>query len=216
MQVTASPPPPTVQIPVVRPHRPCTAEELAQRRRDWERNMAADRSGRDREREQMKAMLGGIDPSDPATMTEFATRLQGQGGWKKVVHKGEGLFEVDYEISGRLDHDFVFPVFDRIEFIMPFVQAARLGPDRIRVTAPAFVKPGGDWMGMSPAGAAAMMGRERRWPFREAEGTFTLVTDAEILTNNTRDGPSSEGGTRTLRWTVSPLDRARPEALLKL
>lgn len=216
VQVTVSPPPPTIQVPVIRPHRKCTAEELAQRRRDWERSMTETRSRRDRERDQMKAMLGGIDPGDPATMSEFARRLQGQGGWKKVVHKGDGLFEVDYEISGRLDHDFVFPVFDRVEFIMPFVQATRLGSGKVRITAPAFVKPGAEWMGMSAAGAAAAMGRERNWPFREAEGTFTLVTDAAILTNNTREGPSSEGGSQILKWTVSPLDRGRPEALLQL
>ena len=118
-------------------------------------------------------------------------------------------------MSGLLDRDFVFPVFDRVEFILPFVQATRLGSGRVRVTAPAFVKPGADWMGMSGAGAAAM-GRGRGWPFREAEGTFTLVTDAAILTNNTTDGPSSEGGSQILKWTVSPLDRARPEALLQL
>ena len=213
VQVTVAPPP-MMSVPVIRPHRKCTAAELAERRRGWERDMAAMRSDRERERNQMKAMFGGIDPTDPATMTEFANRLQGQGGWKKVVHKGEGLFDVEYEISGRLDHDFVFPVFDRIEFIIPFVQATRVNSGRVRITAPAFAKPGGESAATFPA--AAMMGRERRWPFREAEGTFTLVTDAEILTNNTRDGPSSEGGSRVLRWTVTPLDRARPEALLQL
>jgi hypothetical protein len=200
--------------------RPCSAKEIETRRKAWEANRAARRQEKERETAMMKAILGGMDPSDPETMTEYARRLQGQGGWKKVTFKGNGLFEVDYEISGRLDHDFIFPVFDGMEIIVPFVQATQAGAGRIRVTAPAFVRPTGDRSGMSAmgaAGAAAMMGKgDKGWPFKPPEGTFTLTTDAEILTNNTRDGPAAQGASKVLRWTVGPLDTTKPEALLRL
>jgi len=30
-------------------------------------------------------------------------------GWKHVEFKGDGVFEVDYEISGTLDRELIFP-----------------------------------------------------------------------------------------------------------
>jgi hypothetical protein len=210
---------PTISTSSPRESRKCTAAELEEKRRNWERMRAERREREERESAAMKAMFGGIDPSDPKTMDEFARRLQGQGGWRRIVHKGSGVFEVDYQVSGRLDHDFVFPVFDGVDAIIPFVQAVQRGGGKIRVTAPAFVKPGGgDRMGMSAFGAAAMMGEGGRnpWPFKSPEGSFTLTTDGEFLTNNTRDGPTVQGASKSLRWTITPLDTAKPEALIQL
>ncbi len=200
--------------------RPCTKAELEVKRREWESGRATRRAEKEREKAAMKAVLGGIDPNDPATMTEFARRLEGQGGWKKVVHKGNGLFDVVFEISGRLDHDFVFPVFPNVDFIIPFVQAAQYGGGKVRITAPALVKPGSGLNGGMNAqaiGAAAAMGKGGdQWPFKAPEGTFTLTTDGSILTNNTREGPATQGGLKVLTWPVSALDTAKPEALIQL
>jgi hypothetical protein len=198
--------------------RDCTAAELEAKRREWE-SARAERQARNRQqKDAMKAMFGGIDPSDPATMTEFARRLEGQGGWKKVVHKGNGLFDVVYEISGRLDHDFVFPLFPNMDFIIPFVQAAQYGGGKVRIIAPALVRPGSGMGGMNAqalGAAAAMTKGGDPWPFKAPEGSFTLTTDGSILTNNTRDGPVSQGGVKVLTWRVSALDTAKPEALIQ-
>ena len=55
-------------------------------------------------------------------------------------------------------------------------------------------------------------GRARRRP----RGTFTLTTDAQVLTNNTVDGPVAAGRSRRLVWTVGGLQQVIPEALLRL
>lgn len=197
--------------------RDCTPADIENKRKLWEESRAKRLATKQQETAAMKAMLGGIDPTDPATMTEFARRLQGQGGWKKVVHKGEGVFDVEFEIAGRLTHDFVFPVFDGVDFIVPFVQVTRRAAGKVHVAAPALVATDANRMGMSSLGAAAMMSGkpEAPVPFKAPEGSFTLVTDAAVLTNNSREGPSAQSGTKTLRWTAGPLDKAKPEALLQ-
>lgn len=193
----------------------CTPAQIEEKRREWEQGRAERAEAKRKETEQMKAMLGGMDPGDPATMTEFARRLQGNGGWRKVTHKGNGLFEVEYEVTSRLDHDFTFPVFDDVDLLIPFVQLTRRSGNRVHLAAPALLGPGdkSGFPGMPGFGAGQ---GSQDWPFRSPEGTLTLTTDAAILTNNTREGPTGASAARVLKWTIGPLDRAKPEALLQL
>ncbi len=194
--------------------RDCTAQELEQKREEHEEQAARMAEENRRSEEQARAMLGGLDPKDPRTMDEFARRLQSYDGWKRVSHKGNGVFQVLYEKSGRLDHDFIFPVFPEVDLIVPFVHATRRGDGRVRVAAPALVRQT-SMMG-SLAGFGAQAGAADK-AIPKAEGTFTLTTDAEILTNNTNEGPApAAGGAKLLRWTVGPLDSKKPEALLKM
>ena len=194
--------------------RDCTEKELSDKRKQWEERATK----KQRENEMMKTMLGGIDPSDPATMDAFARRLQGNAGWKSVTHKGNGVFAVDYEVAGRLDRDFIFPVFEGVDFIVPFVQLVRRADGKVHVTAPAFINTEQGPLSGSALGAAAMGGGRSDKPdgFKRPQGTFTLTTDAEILTNNTENGPVQSGASRILKWVVGPLERNKPEALLRL
>ena len=48
------------------------------------------------------------------------------------------------------------------------------------------------------------------------DGTFTLDTDAEIVSQNNEDGPQPAGGRKTISWKVSPLTRDAPTAVLRL
>ena len=51
----------------------------------------------------------------------------------------------------------------------------------------------------------------------ELDGTFAIVTNGEILANNTDDGPlAAADGTRRLAWKVTPRTSAPPTALIKL
>ncbi|QAY75412.1 hypothetical protein [Sphingosinicella sp. BN140058] len=195
--------------------RECTAEELAEKRKEYEDGRAERLAKKKQEGEIAKQMFGGMDPSDPKTMEEFARRLQGNAGWKSVRHKGNGVFDVQYELSGRLDHDFVFPVFPEVDMVIPFVKVGRLTGNRVKIVAPAFVQSADG--GLKALGAA-MQGQSgaAEAGLKKPEGTFTLTTDGEILTNNTREGPSRQGTGRTLEWTIGPLDTNRPEALLQL
>lgn len=197
--------------------RECTKEELVQRKKDWDEEREGAIKRAEQNNKDMAEMLGGIDLNDPKTLDEFARRLQGQEGWKTVVHKGEGVFEVDYELSGRLTHDFVFPIYTGFKYIIPFVQMTRRDDGRVFIIAPAFVGAGqNDGTGMSMTAAMAGMGAGTMGGPSIANGTFTLTTDAEILTNNTQDGPAKDGSKKVLSWIVGPLDNKVPEALLQL
>ncbi|QYU69131.1 hypothetical protein J4558_03010 [Leptolyngbya sp. 15MV] len=47
------------------------------------------------------------------------------------------------------------------------------------------------------------------------DGTFTVRTDGEILTNNTQEGARREGALRVLEWRVLPETTAAPETLIQ-
>ena len=196
--------------------RECTPEELEEARKEHVEESERRAAEQRKEQEAMAAMFGGMNPNDPATMDEFARRLQTYDGWKRVVHKGEGVFDVAFETSGRLDRAFVFPMFPEVDFIVPFIQAARRDGNKLRIVAPAFVQ-GADMMAGAGAMGGAMNPNASTDRLVQAEGRFTLTTDAAILTNNTREGPADgPGGTKVLTWTVGPLDKAKPEALLEM
>jgi hypothetical protein len=84
----------------------------------------------------------------------------------------------------------------------------------VLVTAPAFTG------GSGPFGARAkMMGlpdKGGEGPKSRAEGRFTIVTDGEILTNNSEDGPAPHAAGRQVHWDVGPASAKVPEMLVRL
>lgn len=200
--------------------RACTAEELAAQKDEWEaaRKGAADKKKQDAE--MMKAMMGGIDPSDPKAGEMFAERLSRQAGWKSVVYKGNGVFEVDYAITARLDHDFAFPTIEKMSGVAPFVTLVRRNDGSVRVEAPGFASNGAgnpmlafmQAMGSSMGGAA----KSDNDKLPKAEGTFTVITDGEVLANDTDEGPKADPMGKRLTWNVGALTTAAPTALIKL
>lgn len=200
--------------------RPCTAAETAEQKREWEAARAERAARRKRDAESMKPLLGGIDPSNPAAAEELAQRLRRQAGWRRVVYKGDGLYEVDFAISGRLDHDFAFPTIERFPMANGFVQIAVRQDGTVRIDAPGFgpAMPGEPYAGLLQG--AMMMGQSdsSKAPppgFPVVDGRFTLRTDAEVLANNTDEGPQADTTGRRLNWLVNPRTVAAPMALLK-
>jgi hypothetical protein len=49
-----------------------------------------------------------------------------------------------------------------------------------------------------------------------AQGRFTIVTDGEILTNNSEDGAAPHAIGRQLHWDVNSSSSKIPEALIRL
>ena len=192
--------------------RDCTPAEIEEKRKEWEAGRAERIAGKKRDAEMARSMFGGIDPADTRTMDEFARRLQGQSGFRRIQHKGNGIFDVEYELSGRLDHDFVFPVFPDVDLVLPFVKVHRLTGNRVRIVAPAFVQQQEGFKGMGGMFAGDKPGATLPRP----QGNFTITTDAQILTNNTQDGPTGGAAARVLKWVIGPLDNKKPEALLQL
>jgi hypothetical protein len=170
--------------------RPCTDREIADQKKAWQQEQTNAAEKRRRDAETMKGILGGIDPSNPRAAEEIADRLRRQAGWKRVTYKGDGLFEVDFTISGRLDHDFTFPTIERFPMANAFVQVALRNDGTVRVDAPGF-SPGASgepYRGMMQGIAA----KEGTPPFPQADGRFTITTDGAILANNTDEGPRAD------------------------
>ena len=198
--------------------RKCTARELAQQKTDWEAGQVSSGNKSARDAKMMKTMLGGIDPSDPRAAEEFAARLRRQAGWRSVVSKGDGRFEVDFSISGRLDHDFTFPTIEKMPVVSPFVTAIRRADGSVRIDAPAFAA-----VNNSPSPMMGMMGAMAKSGSNDSppgmpvlEGTFVVITDGEVLANNTDEGPQPTTTGKRLGWRVNSQTTAAPTALVKL
>jgi hypothetical protein len=196
--------------------RECRADELSVQRSDWEAAQEAAKAKKKQDAEMARQMLGGIDPSDPRAAEELAERMRKQAGWRSVQYAGDGKYVVDFAIAGRLDHDFSFPSLERVPVITPFVAIYRRGDGSVRIDAPAFsLAANGGPMGAMMQG----MGGEKTAPkgAPELDGTFAIITDGEILANNTDDGPQTgTAGMRRLVWKVNPRTAAAPTALIKL
>lgn len=197
--------------------RKCTEKELAQQKADWEASQVAGANKSKQDAEMMKTMLGGIDPSDPKAAEEFAERLRRQAGWRSVVDKGDGRFEVDFAITGQLDHDFTFPTLEKMPVVTPFVTIIRRADGSVRVEAPAFsaASSPSPMMGMMDAMAKSGSG-DKNPGLPTLDGTFAIVTDGEVLANNTDEGPKPSPQGKRLDWKVSPRTAAAPTALIKL
>jgi hypothetical protein len=53
-------------------------------------------------------------------------------------------------------------------------------------------------------------------PRSRAEGRFTIITDGEILTNNSEDGPAPHAAGKQVHWDVGPGSAKVPEMLVRL
>jgi hypothetical protein len=213
--------------------RECTAEEEADQRAQWEEGAAQRAEQKEKEAKQMAAMMGGIDPTDPKAAEELVRLLERQKGWNRVVHKGDGLFEVSYSVSGTLGHDFMFPTIEGFPATNPFVQMILRDGGQARINAPAFVFQNGDnpmgalMGGMSPLANLAAMNAAGEDGVKEDEeqipgmpmldGTFTIRTapGMRILANNTDEGAEkATNGGEVLVWTISSRTSAAPTALI--
>lgn len=198
--------------------RACTAAELADQKKTWEEDRIASANKERDDAQAMKALLGGIDPTNPQAAQELAARLRRQAGWRSVEYKGDGLFVVDFALSGRLDHDFTFPTIERFPMANAFVQLSRRNDGTVRVDAPGYApgpasSPFTSMMNMSKSDDAA---GAKPPAVPQLDGQFTLTTDGQILANNTDDGPQRDPAGQRLAWIVNPRIAAAPTALVKL
>ena len=222
--------------------RPCTAAELAGQKTAWAEQQRRSAERKSQNSESMKAMLGGIDPADPRAAEEFAQRLRRQAGWKRLDYRGDGLFNVDFALSGRLDHDFTFPTIERFPTTSPFVQIDAPGygpaqggePFRSLMQAGAMSGSLGDGsstittgsdgglteVGKPPAGKPPANQSATSKPGMPAlpviDGRFTIRTDGAILANNTDEGPQVDPAGQRLDWTITMRSTAAPTALVRL
>jgi len=202
--------------------RECTEEELADQRKTWEDGAAERKAKKEQDAEAARAMLGGIDPYDPAAADELAARLRRQAGWKRVDSKGDGLFDVSFALTGKIDHDFHFPTMEGFPVSNFFVAITRRADGTVRVNAPGFAPQGSGnpFQGMMGAMGGVPMPGENGEPGGPAlpkiDGTFTITTDGEILANNTDEGPATVANGKSLGWTINVRTKAAPTALIRV
>lgn len=205
--------------------RACTTGEINAQKAEWDANADIREMKRKQEAEQMKVMMGGIDPSSPEAAEDFAEILSRQNGWNSVSHRGDGLFDVDFAISGRLTHDFSFPTIEKMPVGTSFVTAIVRKDGKVRIDATGFAAQGAGnpWQGMM-GGMMGMAQMENAKPGVDGappkmvmpEGTFSIVTDGRILANNTDEGPASHVRGEVLNWEVTPRTEQPPTALIDL
>ena len=157
--------------------RACTKAEIASQKAEYEEHAAAKR----KENEDMAKALG-VPGLDDESNRAFAAKLSKYAGWRSVAYRGKGVFDVDYRFEGRATQDFIFPALPDNDLIIPFIAIRRRSDGSVLVTAPALTGGSGPIAARAGAAAASKMGSGG--PHSRAEGRFTVITDGEILTNN--------------------------------
>jgi hypothetical protein len=183
--------------------RPCSAGEIAEQRQTYETKRRSDEAA---------AKAFGLPGSDEASNRAFAAKLMKYGGWRSVAYRGNGVFDVDYHMAGRLTQDFVFPLMPDSNFVIPFIALRRRADGAVLVNAPALT--GG--MNMFGPMAQQMGGNSKPSVPSRAEGRFTVHTDGQIVTNNSEDGPASDPIGSQVHWDIAPDVNKVPETLVRL
>ena len=196
----------------VRKPRRCSPAELAKLKRQYEEQAAQRAKSKRDENEQMAKMFG-LAGLDDESGRAFAAKLSKYAGYRSVTYRGKGVFDVDYHFEGRATQDFAFPMLPDNDFVIPFVAIRRRADGSVLVTAPAFTGGSGPLGARAGAAAASEM---KNGPVSRAQGRFTVITDGEILTNNSEDGSAPNPIGRQVHWDVGSTSSKIPETLVRL
>ena len=202
----------TVDADDENPVRPCTPSELAKAKADYEKQSAERVKSKREEAEQMAKMFG-LPGLDEESNRAFAAKLGKYAGYRSVTYRGKGVYDVDYHFEGRATQDFLFPALPDNDLIIPFIAMRRRADGSVLVTAPAFTG------GAGPLGAragAAAAGQMKDGPVSKAQGRFTIITNGEVLTNNSEDGTAPNALGKQVHWDVGSGSSKIPEALIRL
>jgi hypothetical protein len=193
--------------------RACTHSELAKMKAQYEQDASTKVAAKRKESDEM-AKAFGLPGFDDESNRAFAAKLMKFEGWRSVQYRGKGVFLVDYHFEGSAKQDFVFPVLPDNDLLIPFVAIRRRADGSVLVTAPAMTGGSGPIGARAGATAAANMGKGG--PVSRAQGRFTVITNGEILTNNSEDGAAPHPRGRAVHWDVSPSSTKIPETLIRL
>nr|WP_298926885.1 hypothetical protein [uncultured Erythrobacter sp.] len=210
--------------------RECTQIEIDDQRANWEVSAQERAAESKREAEQMAAMMGDIDPSDPEAAEALRQALLRQKGWDRVEDKGNGVFDVSYSVNGTLGHDFMFPIIEGMPPSNPFVQVIVRDGNVVRVNAPGFAAQNdenplgamiggmGGMAGLAALGADTENSAQPMPDIPQIEGKFTIVTQGpmSIRANNTDEGSTPTATGEMLTWDISTRTKAAPTALIAI
>lgn len=192
--------------------RTCTQAELAKLKAEHEKEQT-EKSAAERKKYEEMSKVFGLPGLDEESNRKFADRLMKYQGWKSVAYKGKGIYDVTYHYEGRLGQDYAFPMMPDSDLMIPFVTLRNRTDGSVQVSAPAFV--GGQGVFGARAAMQGLPG-SKDGPASRAAGRFTITTDAEILTNNSEDGPVAAATGKEVHWDVSAQSSHIPEMLVRL
>ena len=138
---------------------------------------------------------------------EMAVTLSKEAGFRKVDYVGDNKFVIDYQISGKLDHTYLFPYNLDAGIIIPFVAVEIRANGTARLKAPGFANDSKD--------SSGGMGPDASKASAKLDGTFILDTDAEIVSQNNEDGVKVVNGRKTVTWKATPLSNTAPMAVVR-
>ena len=139
---------------------------------------------------------------------EMAATLSKEAGFRKVTYVGDNKFVIDYQISGKLDHTYLFPYNLDAGIIIPFVAVEIRANGTARVKAPGFANDSKD-------SASGMAGSDASKASAKLDGTFILDTDAEIVSQNNEDGVKVANGRKSVTRKATPLSSTAPMAVVR-
>lgn len=151
------------------------------------------------------------DNGNDVQMRAIADALKKEKGFRSARYLGKRKFDIDYAISGRLTHAFLFPFNIDAQIVLPFVAVELRGDERVRVKAPGFAN--GFDKSQGPTLGAGGPGEEAA---KALNGSFTLTTDAEIVSQNQEEGAQPAPNGKRIVWRVTPLTSEAPAATLRL
>lgn len=143
---------------------------------------------------------------------EIAAALSKEAGYRSVVYLGKGKFEIDYAVSGRLTHSFLFPFNADAQAVLPFVMVEVRQGGTVRMRAPGFANDQSSRATVGELGGGGGSGDASK----HLDGVFTLDTDAEIVSQNNEDGAKNVGARKQIVWRATPLTKDAPTAVLRL
>jgi hypothetical protein len=146
---------------------------------------------------------------------ELAATLAKEVGYRKVEYVGDNKFLIDYQITGKLDRSFIYPYNLDAGIIIPFIAIEVRANGTVRVKAPGFANDSKDTTG-GLGDLGGMGGGDAAKATSKLDGTFTLDTDAEIVSQNNEDGAQTAGKRKTVTWTATPLSTTAPMAVLRM
>jgi len=157
----------------------------------------------------------GDTPDEAAQLQSLADALSKEYGFRSVKYVGNRRLAIDYAITGRLDHAFIFPFNPDADVLLPFVTIELRGKDRVRIKAPGYANDQNmsaslSGFGLPAAGADADAAAA-------LDGTFTLTTNATVVSQNQEEGARTQSnGAKTIVWRANAQTREAPLAVLQL
>lgn len=175
----------------------------------WQENDGGQETGDEKAEPEGEHFTPDAGQGDDARMQAIATALSKEKGFRSVRYMGKNRFEIDYAITGTLDHAFLFPFNIDAQIVLPFLAVELRGDDRVRIKAPGYANSSDKTQG--PLGSGGSSDEAAK----ALNGTFTLTTDAEIVSQNQEDGARTTAKGKQVVWTVTPVTTEAPMAVLR-